>query len=499
MLKNRNVTLCFMAAVAGVFPATIASVCFVGPLFSAEVLPTLPVGAMHPRQLSSEFAPTTATTQRTNPDEANLPIEIQAVYDLAWAAPPELGADVMLKLVERGYVASLSARKNILEKAWTLAATSKYPFELATAVPAGTDTDPESLRSALGTGLSAASLEMRVIAQMSQIDPLSARAKFLRMTPPAQESVDCSWDRYSSHRAYFRALGLIAGTFSNDEIKKGDRSRFLSTGIRSLASQQDFSVSLALLQADGLLTDPEFLELLEQWSRSLETAKFNDRVFSDQPFRRFSSSVIEAAKVLRSRGGSAESVLRALRSYFVRHASGRRCSDGRSLGGEEQARLEFNIAVSELAPGILTVGAEEIKPAIVSGMATVIDYLPKDENSKVWQIKLAFSDLRFGISERSVINSQNPRSSAALTLEQRSTPEWNEQALKFLSQLEGWSGTLGEGRKVFFQKSEWYGALIEVVPDGPRREAFLKSYLTFLISSPIKYESPQNGWSGSIG
>jgi hypothetical protein len=78
-----------------------------------------------------------------------------------------------------------------------------------------------------------------------------------------------------------------------------------------------------------------------------------------------------------------------------------------------------------------------------------------------------------------------------LTVEQRSTPEWNQQALRFLTQLETYSREFGESdREGFWQKSMWYNSFLELVPDGRLRDTLIRSYVNFFSMTPIEHESP---------
>ena len=433
---------------------------------------------------------------------------IQEIIDAAPGAPPELAADGLLKLVERGEITDSKQKRVIVEEAWYLAPKARYPFEIVSAVASATsiDSDPGSLRAALDPGMSIAGLQSRAIAQMGLLDPKVARELFLQMTPPQIESVDCSADRYTSHSSYFKALGTALQTFSPEETDAGERTKFLKNALRTMTSPEDLRLSLEVLQSDTMLTDREFVELIDGWSRTLSEARFSDRAFSALPLANLSNPVIEVAGQVKTKGGPAEVPMRALRTYFVKHAGAIRCADGPSRARpirpgapvtttEDYILLIFNRAIANLALDIPPIRSEEIQQSGIGGSATVENYLPRGENSKVWQIKLAYSELRFGTAEQQAINNKTRIPDGVqrpyLTLEQRSTAAWNEQALRYLTQLETWSRDFGESnREIFFQKSEWYGALLEIAPDGKLRDSLLKSYVNFLATSPIQRESP---------
>jgi hypothetical protein len=147
-----------------------------------------------------------------------------------------------------------------------------------------------------------------------------------------------------------------------------------------------------------------------------------------------------------------------------------------------------------LALNVPVIRSEEIKQSGVGGSATVVNYLPRGENSRAWQLKLAYSDLKFGTAEQQLAARQSQRGDGErpyLTLEQRNTAAWNQQALQFLTQLETWSKEFGQSnREIFFQKSELYGGLLEITPDNKLRDTLLRNYVNFLANSPVERESP---------
>ena len=109
---------------------------------------------------------------------------IRDLADSALLAPPELAADVLLKLIGRGHIVDPKWKREALETAWTLAPRAAYPFEIEPAVPAATDSDPASLSAALAVGLSTAGIQARIISQMAKLDPKETRNMFLQMSPP---------------------------------------------------------------------------------------------------------------------------------------------------------------------------------------------------------------------------------------------------------------------------------------------------------------------------
>jgi hypothetical protein len=363
------------------------------------------------------------------------------------------------------------------------------------------ESDTGSLRSSL-PGLTTAAVQLRVITQVASMDAKASRELFLKMKRPEPESPSCSASRYISNSPYFKALEIALGTFSEEEAQRGERTQFLKAAIRSLTNQYDLQLSLSLI-TDGKFPDEDTSELLDQWSETLSKAQFSDRQFAIISW--LFKMTLRAAESEHEKGRTAENVLLALRSYFVRHAGAVRCEDGSwrrfplgpdvpATNNEEDARIMFNSTVAGLGLSIPPINPEEIKPAGFAGKAEVANYLSVDPTDKVWQIMISGKHLRFGTPEQQAINQKNSGTrnvAAALTLEQRSTPAWNTEALQHLTQLETWTRDLGrEDRETFVLKAEFYSGLLELTPEGKLHDTVMKSYVNFLVHSPMKLESP---------
>ena len=66
-------------------------------------------------------------------EPAKLPEPFQSIRDLAGAAPPEFTADALLRIVESGQLADKAARRELLEHAFQLAASAKFPVQMQAA------------------------------------------------------------------------------------------------------------------------------------------------------------------------------------------------------------------------------------------------------------------------------------------------------------------------------------------------------------------------------
>src|ERR1700722_15665123 len=105
------------------------------------------------------------------PGETKLPREIQDLVDQSAAAPPELAADILLRLVEAGKIPDKKIKAELLEQAFVLAGSARFPMRMigATVESGDTDSDTGVRWGALLKGLDALSLRCRVIRTMLDI------------------------------------------------------------------------------------------------------------------------------------------------------------------------------------------------------------------------------------------------------------------------------------------------------------------------------------------
>jgi len=429
--------------------------------------------------LTSEQNHPTVASEQTIPD----------LVDSALATPPELAADILLKLVERGNIADSKWKHEVLNTAWNLAPLATYPFEIEPAIETSSETESASLSTALNIGLSTAALQARIISQVAKLDAKEAREMFRQMHPPEAESPSCAADRYTSHRSYFQALKIAADTFSTEEIHNGDKAAFLPDGLRFVANPEDFELSLDILINEHSVNDTEFQQLMMQWAGMLADARFSDRLFSSRSLDGIATPLLYRGDL---RVQAREDAFRALRSYLVRHAQADRCGESKSKTAEEEGlRLLLNKRIAHGPAGppqseegkadakaamfevaIPLISVDDITPANFGDKARIVLYSDPTD-SRVHEMKSDYSHLRFADEV------------------QQDSSAWNEEALQFLNKLERWSKALGQSnRDFFFEKAQWYGALVYAAGDGKLRPIFLNSYVKFLVGSSIERESP---------
>ena len=115
------------------------------------------------------MALTASAQQRERP---KLPPEIEALRSAAHGAPPELAADILLKLVEWGLVPAKPDRLELIEQAFQFAAAAKYPLAQKAGVDKARSTDsaPGLRTTALAHGFSTTGLRCRAVRAALPLD-----------------------------------------------------------------------------------------------------------------------------------------------------------------------------------------------------------------------------------------------------------------------------------------------------------------------------------------
>ena len=138
-------------------------------------------------------------------EPAKLPEPFRSISDLASAAPPEFTADALLRIVESGALPDQKARRELVEHAFQLAASAKFPVRMVGVTGTTTDTASGSLNQAYALKLDVLSLQSRAVRDMLPLDPLKARELFGQITRPTLCAVSAAMTRWCmNHRSSTR-------------------------------------------------------------------------------------------------------------------------------------------------------------------------------------------------------------------------------------------------------------------------------------------------------
>src|SRR5260370_22863835 len=103
-------------------------------------------------------------------DAQKLPEPYQSIVELAHSAPPEFDSDALLRVAESGKVADRNTRRDLVEQAFRLAVSAKFPARMR-GVPGSTlDTRSGNLSKAYDLKLDALSLGSRAVNDLLSLD-----------------------------------------------------------------------------------------------------------------------------------------------------------------------------------------------------------------------------------------------------------------------------------------------------------------------------------------
>ncbi len=194
-------------------------------------------------------------------EPAKLPEPFQSISDLANAAPPEFAADALLRMVESGKLQDKNARRELVEHAFQLAASAKFPVRMDGLPGTTTDTASGSLSRAHALKLDGLSLQSRAVRDMLPIDPDKARELFGQMVKPALAPLTCDDALVYDPSDYYQALSAVVnGTFTPKEKAKEEHFNLLMDNLGQVTSPSQLApLAVALETASvtaGATPDP---------------------------------------------------------------------------------------------------------------------------------------------------------------------------------------------------------------------------------------------------
>ena len=212
-----------------------------------------------------------AQQQRERP---KLPTEIEALRNAAPGAPPELAADILLKLVEWGLVPSKLDRLELIEQAFQFASAAKFPFAQTAAVGKArhTDSAPGLRVGALAHGFSAIGLRCRAVRAALPLDRAKAVELFEQTTIRPFPALTCRDALVPSLDEYYATLRQVAlNGFTLEQRRKGRHLQLVESAVRSAVIPAQLE-PLAKLVA-------EYPEFIPAFAASLKVMDADPRSF----------------------------------------------------------------------------------------------------------------------------------------------------------------------------------------------------------------------------
>jgi hypothetical protein len=373
-----------------------------------------------------------------------LPEPYQSIAGLAYGAPPEFAADALLRLVEYGKLMDRDARRDLIEQAFQLAASAKFPVRMVGLPDTTANTRSGSLSHAYALKLDALSLQSRAVRDMLPIDPLKARELFQDITRPTLAPLTCDDALVFEVSDYYQALSAVVNAaFSFKERSKEEHLNFLLDYLSQATSPAQLAALVPVIQGAGV--SPQQREIL--WSR------FNGLLEGLQPDdRSFSASLDTFGSV-----GAPEMQV-SLEKYRQK-----------SHGCESDSG-----------------SPNRSKPKTQSDSPATTPKLERYwQSPEAQQLFKAGQNLRFG-PQRDLRNEAD-----------RASPQWEQQLADYLGQLAGWTpGHEKSEADYYHQKCDVYQSLVELLPPGAQHDEMLEDYVSFISNSSLYLQSPVEWFLG---
>jgi hypothetical protein len=371
-------------------------------------------------------------------EPAKLPEPFQSIRDLAGAAPPEFTADALLRIVESGQLADKAARRELLEHAFQLAASAKFPVQMQAAQGTTTDTRAGSLSDAYALKLDTLSLQSRAVRDMLPLDPARARELFGQIVKPVLAPLSCDDALgYQPSEFYLALSAVVNGGFTPKERAKEEHFNLLVDSLGQVTSPSQLAPLAQTIESAGV-TPAE---------RQLLAARFNGLLENMQPDSRSFAASLPALFAINTPG-----IQPSLEKYQQKNHG---CD-------------------TDAAPSSATASTSSKKPSTPK-----LD--PYWQSAAAQQLLQAGKKLRYSPATQLLSDAD------------RATLEWQQQLADYLNLIAGWTEDEAEAESdaVFYhEKCIVYTALLDLVPPGPQSDKIVAEYIDFIGNSDLYQKSP---------
>lgn len=362
-----------------------------------------------------------------------LPEPFRSIADLAAAAPPEFTADGLLRMVESGKLADKNVRLQLIEQAFQLAASAKFPVRMQGLPGTTTDTASGSLGRAYDLKLDALSLQSRAVEDTLPLDPSKARELFGEIVKPTLAPLTCDDALVYEPSEYYRALSAVVnGGFTPKEKAKDEPFNLMQDAVGLATSPSQLAPLAKAIESAGVGAA----------QRQMLWVRFGGLLESMQPDQRSFGAALVQITNLRA------SEIQAAMDKF----------QGKSRGCETDAANASTDAAKKSAT-------------------------PKLD--RYWQSTAAQKFLEAGKKLRFAPNTQT------LSDADRATPEWQQQLADYLNLIADWTPDQEPSDAVYYhEKCLVYTSLLDLVPPGAQSEKILADYVDFISNSGMYQQSP---------
>lgn len=416
--------------------------------------------------------PADAPKKKQQREPARLSPEAEAIAADARVAPPEFGADALIRLAQTAKVKDASLKRELLEEAFRLAADAQQPLRRRSVVGI-VDTRAGYLSYGFDLGLDALSLRCRVVRAMLSLDRQRARELLAEIQPnPGLEVLACEEPLVYDVSALYAIIGEVArGAFGAEELRRREHVRLVEpyvAGVRRVAQVAPAARMLASLK----LPASDLLPLAQSFASALKSVPTDARSFGPELLELY-RSMYDLIKECDAKGVGRDALLEAFRAFFVAQMSGMQCADN-----EPSLARALNPDTLKFFNEHLTktpVSAEELKPRRVEGSAKSYEFW---QTAQARKLLLDFKHLRFGGGERQ------------LTAEETANTEWRRELADYLAALSDWEGASEPTSQDYInEKSVLFSGLLQLATEPEVREKVLADYVAFLREPDLRRES----------
>lgn len=403
------------------------------------------------------------------PASQTRPDEIILFLNHARSAPPEILADLFIRMAESGKIADPIWKQELLEEAFQNGARAQHKVKQvysSTLYPV--DTRAGYIGYAFALNLDALSLCCRVIDALLPLNKHRALELFqtIRFELPP---LTCEASLTYEVSQFYRTLSkLVSSSFEPRQILQNEEILFFESYLAEMGSSSQVGPIAEAILASNLSTN-KLERLTEAFSKQLATLAKDERSFW-AAIESTSESFSKLLDACQKAGVPIDKLIRSYRAYLVTHLGGNRCADTyrQNLTHSQRVILRFNEWVRfQSAHPPLPVTDEELSPIRLSGAENPYLYW---QSARSKDLLMRFKRLRFGSG------------SQLLSVAERSSPDWQAEMANYLEAMASWTD---EDEKTttdyFHQKFILFDSLLNLLPDSsPARERVLGNLLALL-------------------
>lgn len=405
---------------------------------------------------------------------ARLPPEAEAIVADARVAPPEFGADALIRVAQSSKVSDAALKRELLEEAFRLAAGAQQPLRRYSVV-GDVDTRASYLSYGFDLKLDALSLRCRAVMAMLRLDRRRAREMLAEIQPdPGLEVLSCEDPLVYDVAALYETVGEVARVgYAARELRRHEYVRLAEpyvAGVRRVAQVGPAARMLVSLD----LPAPDLLALAQSFASALKSVPADARSFAAAFYRDdLPRQVGELLKQCDAKGVGKDALLEAYRAFLVAQVAGVQCEDNRVFAARLAASGDLKFINENLVKPPLS--AEELRPRRVEGRAKSYEFW---RTADARRLLLDFKRLRFGGGEEE------------LAEEEKAKTEWRRELTEYLGRLSDWEGSSEGTRQDYInQKSVLFDGLLDLELSPELRESVLADYVAFLREPDLRRES----------